>query len=395
MSTFEMRDSRNAGVTPGGRKIQNPAPRYRRSGLAAEALKRALRNRVSNRQFDTAPGGYKYLTPGQQALIQRRVDRQFGSLQARQPTMKELNPALRAQFLRQKKMLQTQAKNKAAREAAQKAANPPPLGPGDDPSIGQDPYTPPTVTVNENGQLDLPYSEGMTQDIIDAKESANQALLGMQQEEQQQGLEYQQMLRDANFDYKDAAKQALNSYAGRGMAFSSGYGNAVAENANQFNQYVNDLNQSDTLFKQGMGSQRAQLQNSLNDMLRRWGLRRAGELEGQAGDLGYGQSTPGVTEQDKAAQQKAKKVIDSSKAKREARAKAEDTLKTAFRIDIRKDRFGGKKISEMTDKEKAMLQRRVLARMATTGGRAKNVKDANVRAIYKRRLSKKPEGSKK
>lgn len=263
------------------------APLYRRSGLAAEALHRALRQRImQKRGYD--PGN---LNRQQKQDLRRRITSQKTKLQKTQPGLDTLNPALRNQFLQQRRTLVRD------RNAA-KAPNPSPATtPGADPA----PVQPPSVKINANGQLDLPYDPAMSDDILNAKDAMNARLLQMQQEQQAQAMEYGQLTRNANMDYQDLARQTLNKFAGRGLARSSGYGNQVAENSTEFSNYMNDLAQGDTLFKQSMASERGQLESRFNDMLRRWGLNRARDLAPDAGTLGYGKGFAAPVGKDKVA----------------------------------------------------------------------------------------------
>lgn len=149
----------------------------------------------------------------------------------------------------------------------------------------------PTVKINANGQLDLPYDANWSWDLLNKKEQMNFDLLGLQQQAQQQALEYAQMQRQAGQEFEDVQRGTLNSAAGRGMAFSSGYGHDVATNATNFNNYMNDLNQGNALFNQGIAGERMGIENSFNDFIRKSILKMGQGLEGSAGDLGYGQGT--------------------------------------------------------------------------------------------------------
>lgn len=148
---------------------------------------------------------------------------------------------------------------------------------------------PPHMKINENGQLDLPYDEGYAFSIMEGQQGLNQSLLELQMQQQQQGMEFANLKRDAGFDYENLKRAALNNASARGMAFSSGYGHDVAQNANAFNTYMNDLEAQNTMFNQGIGSQRTAIENAFNDLLRRAAYERGLALEDEAGDLGFGQ----------------------------------------------------------------------------------------------------------
>lgn len=150
---------------------------------------------------------------------------------------------------------------------------------------------PQAIKINKNGELDLPYSNDMAWDLLDVKTNFNQQLLELQQAAQQQAMEYARQKRDASFDYEDLNRDTLNSAAARGMAYSSGYGHDVADNARRYNNFLGDLEGQNTMFNQNIASQRAAIENALNEYIRMAALQRAQELEDQAGDLGYGQDT--------------------------------------------------------------------------------------------------------
>lgn len=266
------------------------APLYRRSGLAAEALHRALRQRIMQKR-GYEPGN---LDRSQKQDLRRRITSQKTKLQKTQPGLETLNPALRNQFLEQRKTL-VQNRNAQQAQAPKSTTTTTTTTPGPDPA----PVQPPSVKINANGQLDLPYDPAMSDDILNAKDQMNARLLQMQQQEQAQNLEYGQLTRNANMDFQNLARQTLNKFAGRGLAFSSGYGNQIAENSTEFSNYMNDLAQGDTLFKQGMASERGQLESQFNDMLRRWGLNRARDLAPDAGTLGYGKGFAAPVSKDK------------------------------------------------------------------------------------------------
>lgn len=145
------------------------------------------------------------------------------------------------------------------------------------------------MNVTPNGQLDLPYDDSFAWELLGAKQNMNQSLLDLQMQQQQQSLNYGQQKREAEYGFEDLSRRTLNADAARGMAFSSGYGNNVARNATKYNNYMSDLDANNNLFNQGIDVNRMQIGNSMNEMLRMAALQRAQGLEGQAGDLGFGE----------------------------------------------------------------------------------------------------------
>lgn len=146
----------------------------------------------------------------------------------------------------------------------------------------------PVVNVHANGQLDLPYDEEFAWNIFNANNSIDQQLLGLQQQQQQQGLSYLQQKRDAGQSFQDLQLNTLNRDAARGMAFSSGHGNHLAQNTTNYNNFLNDLESGNTLANQGFSLSRGQLQSSLNEMLRMAAERQAEQAAKNAGQLGLG-----------------------------------------------------------------------------------------------------------
>lgn len=283
----------------------NKQPSQTRSGLAQQALNRTLRNQISQRKFN-APA--IQLNRHQRDSIEKQVQARAQRIIS-QPG--SISSAIKGQgnladFQKRRNNLFSQHgfntsqnnQNKGSIPKANDGANMPihsqPVG-------GPTPYTPPNyMNINDNGQLDLPYDESFSWEMLGQKQAMNQALLQLKQQEEMQGLEWANMRRDANKDFQDISRQNLNSAAARGMAFSSGYGNRVAETGNEFNNFINDLDTRHAQFKGHAAESRSAIENAFNEFLRQSALQRALELDDSAGDLGYGQDPventyPGTT----------------------------------------------------------------------------------------------------
>lgn len=273
-------------------------PRYQRSGLAAEALRRALRQRVSYNKFHKLPG---QLNPHQTNVMQQRVQQRTRNMQRTQPKLADYNPILKKLFLHNKQAMEQSHWRNDDPNHPHRNTNPgnqfPGPGGNTAPNIGAkpDPAAPPHIKVSKNGQLNLPYNYQFMSGALEAQENANSGLLDLQSADQQQNLEYQQAMRDAQQQQQEAQTQTLNNFAGRGLAFSTAYENANADVNRNYTNYFNDLNSQNTLFDQDIAQRRGAIENAFNDYIRRAALGYATELEPQAGELGYGKSRPNTS----------------------------------------------------------------------------------------------------
>lgn len=277
-----------------------------RSGLAQRALNRTLRRSISENQFGSR---YKGLDDQQKSTVNQRLQRRVASGM----TANKLNPTNKNRYQDILRSLQGNPgspkipKGKFTPKVPKKAPGPiidylPGRGAPDvstqpvsetqpgspDVSTQPVPYAPPEwMKINSNGQLDLPYDESFSWEMLNQKQAMNDRLLDLQQQEQMQAQDYQRLRRGADRDYTDLKRGTLNNYAGRGMAFSSGYGNAVAENSNDYNQFLNQLDTDNSIFQSGVRGNRAAIENAFNEFLRRAALERSLNLQDDAGELGY------------------------------------------------------------------------------------------------------------
>lgn len=153
----------------------------------------------------------------------------------------------------------------------------------------------PSVQVNANGILELPYNQDFAVEQLAAINDANNQLLGIKMEGDQQALEYGAGKRNAQLAYDNLQKQTLAKNAAGGTAFSSMYGQAVAGNATGFANQMGDLEQANTNFLNNQSLQQATIQSSLNQQLAALAQQYANDLNDQAGTLGYGRATAGTS----------------------------------------------------------------------------------------------------
>jgi len=149
----------------------------------------------------------------------------------------------------------------------------------------------PTVQINANGQLDLPYNQEFSEGVLQMKDEVNSQLMELQRASQNEALQYAMAQRAAEQQFGGLQRQTLNDNAARGTAFSSGYGLAVGNNAADFNNAQNDMLAQHNLFGQQVSEQRTAMAAAFQDYIRRAVQSMGHELGStQAGTLGFGKS---------------------------------------------------------------------------------------------------------
>jgi len=155
------------------------------------------------------------------------------------------------------------------------------------------------VQITADGILQLPYNQNYSSEQLAAITGANDELLALKAEGDQQAQQYGQGKRDSQLAYNSLRGQTLNENAAGGTAFSSRYGTAVANNATGYANQMGDLEAQNTGFLQNQGLQRTAIQSSLNQQLAALAQQYADDLNGEAGGLGYGQNTQPQTNSNK------------------------------------------------------------------------------------------------
>jgi hypothetical protein len=146
----------------------------------------------------------------------------------------------------------------------------------------------PQVKIGDNGQIELPYDSGYSQQVYGDLADFNNQLMGLQQGQQQQALQYQQGLRDENQGFQHQQIQDLGSNAGAGTAFSSRYATDVGNTFGSHQNAVNGLDSANNLYNQQVTAQRANIQDNFNQELQAAAAARAANADSKAGTLGYG-----------------------------------------------------------------------------------------------------------
>lgn len=136
------------------------------------------------------------------------------------------------------------------------------------PSTYQDFYVePPKVVVGPTGTINIPISQQFSDDVLAALGDYNAQLLDLASQEQQYSLEYNNAMTQTNRNYGDQQRFTLNDNSSRGVAFSSGYTQAVGRDAENYQTNVNTLNQGYANFQNSIAAGRANIQDVFNRLL--------------------------------------------------------------------------------------------------------------------------------
>lgn len=146
--------------------------------------------------------------------------------------------------------------------------------------------TVPTVVVDATGQLQLPYDQQFSQDVLDALDQYNAELLQLQQDQQQHTLDYQIGRRDAGINYGNQQRSNLSTSAARGTAFSSQYGTSVSNTSRDYQNKLNDMDANFNLFNQNSELRRASIITAFQRMLANAALNLGNNLD--PNDVGPG-----------------------------------------------------------------------------------------------------------
>ena len=153
--------------------------------------------------------------------------------------------------------------------------------------VGAPAAPPPQVRVSDTGLLELPYDQNYAADQYASVEEANQSLLELQMEEQQNNLEYAQATQQATTAHEQNKKNTLSGAGGAGTVFSSQYGNQVATNATNYTNTLSDLTNKNAQFKSEAALRRAGIESSLARQLAQATQEYGDDLGEDAGELGY------------------------------------------------------------------------------------------------------------
>lgn len=133
-----------------------------------------------------------------------------------------------------------------------------------------------------------PYDPQAAVDTMNASAQRDYGLQQLTQARQQLNEDYTTQLRQADQEQGSALRGLLSGFSGRGMAYSSGYGNAVGE---QNRNYADFTGQLATQKQRGLAAAsgaEAATQANYTNMIGQALVASTGRLAGSAGKLGLG-----------------------------------------------------------------------------------------------------------
>ena len=144
----------------------------------------------------------------------------------------------------------------------------------------------PQIKISPVGKLKLPFNFKYAQGVLEEKRIADAAVLKLQQKRQAESRAYMSSLREGAEAYDDSQEDMLNDFSGRGVAFSSGYGKEVSDSANKYNQFLGDLNLSESDSANNATSGRATISDSFKAALSKYANQAGYDLDSKAGTYG-------------------------------------------------------------------------------------------------------------
>lgn len=146
----------------------------------------------------------------------------------------------------------------------------------------------PIADISPIGTIKLPYNFESNQNILAQKKAANEALLKLQQQRQEDAVNYARAIFENKNQFGTLLAQTLNDNAGRGTAFSSGYGKSVGDNYTKFNDLINQLQSNESRSLNNYQTGANQVQSDLNDFLLNAALQQGFIANKSAGKWGIG-----------------------------------------------------------------------------------------------------------
>jgi hypothetical protein len=147
---------------------------------------------------------------------------------------------------------------------------------------------PQAVTINDQGRLELPYSEAWSEQLLASYGQYNQDLADIQAEEQAQAAQYAQDKRNADEGYEVTKRGPENTVGARGTGFSSAHAVAIGGNARNYNNMVSDIETTNTNANTDYANRRTGIITDFQSQMQQDALAYAAEVDDDAGSLGYG-----------------------------------------------------------------------------------------------------------
>ncbi len=149
----------------------------------------------------------------------------------------------------------------------------------------------PQVVVNNNGQLELPYSPAWSQELLTQMGQYNSDLAALQADQQQSNLQFAAQRRLTDTEYTDTKRTTRNRNGGAGTLFSSAYGVQSLDDANDYQNTINELTAQQSASETAYDTQRTAIINGFKSILQQQALQYAESVAENAGSLGYGQES--------------------------------------------------------------------------------------------------------
>lgn len=151
------------------------------------------------------------------------------------------------------------------------------------------PITAPAVSMTGKiSTAGIPYEAGAADSMERLFDERNNAMMQLLQKEQQTNRDYVVQARDVDRARPDMLRNLLNSFAGRGMARSSGYGMGVGQVENQVANLLAELMQKRTGALNQVAEGRRDTERGYNLGLTEAQKAAVRRLAQQAGTLGLG-----------------------------------------------------------------------------------------------------------
>jgi len=131
-----------------------------------------------------------------------------------------------------------------------------------------------------------PYDPQSAVDRMNAATTRSNALQGLTQQRQQLNEDYANAARGAGYTQESNLRGVLGNFAGRGMAYSSGYGSAVGEQQRNYADYLGQIASTKQRGLAGAAASEAATQSNYLGMIGQALVGATGRLAGQAGKLG-------------------------------------------------------------------------------------------------------------
>jgi hypothetical protein len=137
----------------------------------------------------------------------------------------------------------------------------------------------------------LPFDPQAASDRLTAQQGLNQALLRVKQGKDQLSEDYTKGVRELETEQPDRYRALLSNFASRGMAYSSGYGNALGKETADYTKARTDLDTANQRGLAAAGLDQSGAQSLFNSQLAAILANSTARLADNAGSLGMAGNT--------------------------------------------------------------------------------------------------------